>query len=267
MRLTANLTLGLVISISAHAADQGSGPSDRFAAYDRAINQQLSAILQKEASLHQPPAQDKLTGIAPAQQPSTGADETSVFATQFWGGRNADLTSALKRLQSMRPALEGILESEGVPKELVAVVLIESAAQPYALSPRQARGLWQLIPETARQYGLHVGPDHDERVEIERATRAAARYLRDLHRRFEDWPLALAAYNAGQSAVEKAMQQSRATSFRQLSAGARLPEETRKYVPAVLAAMSLIGSDMSSLLITPQQGTAKSIYATMAPTN
>ena len=134
-------------------------------------------------------------------------------------------------------------------------------------SPRQARGLWQLIPETARQYGLHVGPDHDERVEIERATHAAARYLRDLHRRFEDWPLALAAYNAGQSAVEKAIQQSRATSFRQLSAGPRLPEETRKYVPAVLAAMSLIGSDMSSPLITPQQRTAKSIYATMAPTN
>jgi len=143
----------------------------------------------------------------------------------------------------MRPALEGILESEGVPKELIAVVLIESAAQSYALSPRQARGLWQFIPGTARQYGLHVSPDRDERVEMERATRAAARYLRDLYRRFEDWPLALAAYNAGQYAVEKAIQQSRATSFWQLSAGGRLPEETRKYVPAVLAAMRLLGSD------------------------
>ena len=252
--------------MSAQAADQDSGTPDLFATYNRSIDQQLSAILQKEQAPHQPPTQDKLTG-ASAQQPNAGADEISAFAKQFWGGRNSDLTSALGRLQPIRRALEEILESEGVPKELVAVVLIESGAQPYALSPRQARGLWQFIPETARQYGLHVSPDRDERLEIERATRAAAQYLRDLHSRFEDWPLALAAYNAGQYAVEKAIQHSRATSFWQLSASGRLPEETREYVPAVLAAMRLLGSDTPSRLINPQKRTAKWIYAPMAPAN
>jgi membrane-bound lytic murein transglycosylase D len=134
-----------------------------------------------------------------------GADQIDVFAKQFRSGRTNDPASALSRLHAIRPALERILESEDIPKELIAVVLVESAARPYALSPRQARGLWQLIPETARQYGLQISPDRDDRVQIERATRAAAQYLRDLHRVFENWPLALAAYNAGQDAVQKAM--------------------------------------------------------------
>jgi len=124
----------------------------------------------------------------------------------------------------------------------VAVVLVESAAQPFALSPKEARGLWQFIPATARRYGLHVGPAKDERVHWVHATRAAARYLHDLYTEFGDWQLALAAYNAGEQAVAKALARSRVRTFADLSARRLLPAETRNFVPAVLAAMELLGS-------------------------
>ncbi len=149
------------------------------------------------------------------------------------------LTPALARLERYRPAMEAILRGEGLPERLVAVVLVESGAMPEALSPKSARGLWQLVPETARRYGLTVSGTADDRVQTERATRAAARYLRDLYRRFGDWRLALAGYNAGEEAVARAIQRAGAANFE--AASRHLPEETRRYVPAVLDAMQLLG--------------------------
>ena len=149
------------------------------------------------------------------------------------------LTPALARLERYRPTMEAILRGEGLPEWLVAVVLVESGAVPEALSPKSARGLWQLIPETARRYGLTVSGTADDRIQTERATRAAARYLRDLYRRFGDWPLALAGYNAGEEAVARAIRRAGAANFE--AASQHLPAETRSYVPAVLAAMQLLG--------------------------
>lgn len=269
MRLTTIFTLFtliLAVLIPAQGADQSSQSADPFAALHRSIDQRFSAIFPDEEMTRPSPADGEPAPQTPAQS-SAGMDQMDVFAKQFWSGRRSDLASALSRLEAIRPALEQILESEGIPKELIAVVLVESAARPYALSPRQARGLWQLIPETARQYGLQVSPDRDDRVQIERATRAAARYLRDLHRAFENWPLALAAYDAGQDAVQKAMQRSGGTSFWELSAGRRLPKETRNYVPAVLAAMKLLGADAPSHFAQPQRSTAPWIYASIGTTN
>jgi membrane-bound lytic murein transglycosylase D len=162
------------------------------------------------------------------------------FAEQHWGGRTEEVVQALKRLEELRPALEPILRAEGVPSEWIALVLIESAAQPWAHSRRHARGLWQFIPATARRYGLAVSASRDDRLDGEKATRAAARYLRDLHRRFDDWELALAAYNAGEGAVVQAVARAGNTDFAELSARGFLPEETRRYVPAVLAATELL---------------------------
>lgn len=168
------------------------------------------------------------------------------FAQQYWGGRSDDLRQALSRLQQLRPILEPILRSEGVPPDLIAVVLIESAVQPTAQSPREARGLWQFIPATARRYGLRVGPERDDRLDTEKATRAAARYLRALHLRFGEWLLTLAAYNAGEQAVQRAVDRAGRTDFWNLSSMKLLPAETRDYVPAVLAALALLG-DPSAL--------------------
>jgi membrane-bound lytic murein transglycosylase D len=119
--------------------------------------------------------------------------------------------------------------------ELVGAAAVESDLNPWALSPKGARGLWQLMPETARRYGLVVDSRRDERLDPLKATHAAAQYLRDLHAEFQDWPLALAAYNAGEDRVERALEQLETRDFWTLSRHAALPHETRRYVPAVLA--------------------------------
>lgn len=164
------------------------------------------------------------------------------FAQQHWNGRLEDLRRALGRVQALQPVLEVRLREEGVPAELVAVALVESAGQPAALSPRGARGLWQFMPRTARRYGLSVTAGTDERLDVERSTRAAARHLRDLHELFGSWPLALAAYNAGDGSVRKAIKRAGTTDFATLSTLQLLPAETRAYVPAVLAAGPFFGS-------------------------
>lgn len=142
---------------------------------------------------------------------------------------------AWQRFEELRPLIEPILREGGVPTELAAVVLIESGGQPMALSPKGARGIWQFMPDTAQRYGLTVIPGTDERLDVQKSTRAAARYLRGLYQRFGSWPLALAAYNAGEDAVDAASERARSADFTRISSW--LPLETRNYVPAVLSAM------------------------------
>ena len=164
--------------------------------------------------------------------------------------------------------MERILEQERLPKGLVAVVLVESGAQRLALSSKQARGLWQLIPATARQYGLTVSSTNDDRVDVEQSTRAAARYLRDLYRRFEDWQLALAAYNAGPEAVQQALQRSHLATYSQIDAAKLLPAETRNYVPAVLSAMELLGTErFAKPPLTQRQESIRILYAPTTVSN
>ncbi len=143
--------------------------------------------------------------------------------------------SASRRVERLRPVLEPILREVGIPAELAAVVQVESGGDAAALSPKGARGLWQLMPDTARRYGLVVDGERDERLDLLKSTRAAAEYLRDLYAQFQSWPLALAAYNAGEQAVERALTRTGKATF---SAAARaLPLETQNYVPAVLHAL------------------------------
>ncbi|HXE76258.1 MAG TPA: lytic transglycosylase domain-containing protein [Candidatus Xenobia bacterium] len=123
-------------------------------------------------------------------------------------------------------------EAEGVPVELLAVGWVESRFNPRALSPRGARGAWQFMPETARRYGLQVDARRDERTDFTLSTRAAARHLADLYRQFGDWPLVLAAYNAGAGRVERALARSGRRDFFELRPW--LPAETREFVPSVL---------------------------------
>ncbi len=237
---------------------EGPPAGDPFSAYYLAIEGQLSAVLEAERST--PPAIRKTISAGEAMAPNA-SDEIKTFARRFWGGREEEFAAALDRLRRLRPRLESILDTEGMPKQLAAVVLIESGARPLALSPRRARGLWQLIPETARRYGLVVSDERDERVQLEPATRAAARYLRDLYRHFGDWPLTLAAYNAGQAAVEAALEKGRAKTFWQLESEGLLPSETLGYVPAVVGAMQLIDSTPPILRIGEDSGRRNWVYA------
>lgn len=236
------------------AASRGFGgdlpAEDPFAEHARRLEEQLSEMAQTAALRPAGPAAEMTPNESPAKAP------LEYPLPEF---RNLP---ALARLSAIRPALERILDEEGLPRELVAVVLIESGAQPFALSPKQARGLWQLIPATARQYGLRVEQKLDERVHLEHATRAAARFLKDLHARFGDWELSLAAYNAGPAAIERAMERSKTRTFSDLAASGRLPEETREYVPAVLAAMRLLGG--SQLPVAPARTQTAPVFAPFA---
>lgn len=144
-------------------------------------------------------------------------------------------TSAGRRVAALRPLIAGVLREERLPDELLGVVLVESGGDPRALSPRGALGMWQLMPETARRFGLIVGPARDDRLDPLLSTRAAARYLRFLFDRYRDWELVFAAYNAGEARVDRAIELSRRPEF----AALRLPAETRQYVPAVKRAVSL----------------------------
>jgi soluble lytic murein transglycosylase-like protein len=175
------------------------------------------------------------------EQASLTPSAPVITAKQGW----PDLSSirniprlAQARYESYRASLTRILTEERLPIEALSVALVESGFNPLALSPKGARGIWQLIPDTARRYGLAVAPGNDHRTHPEHATRAAARYLQDLYRMFSDWKLALAAYNAGEGRVQRAIERAGVSDFDELARRRLLPLETRNYVPAVLAAWS-----------------------------
>lgn len=140
-----------------------------------------------------------------------------------------------------------IFREEGLPLELLNVAKVESNFDPSALSPKGALGLWQFMPATARRYGLRVDAIHDDRLDREKSTRAAARYLRDLHAKFNDWPLALAAYNAGEDMVRRAMERTGDSDFWKLSNARQLPSETRTYVPSIINAIESQGNSAGIL--------------------
>lgn len=163
-------------------------------------------------------------------------------------------TTALSRIAALRPVLGPILREFGIPTRFEAVVLVESGGDPLALSPKGARGLWQLMPGTARRYGLIVDRTEDDRIDIEKSTIAAAQYLRDLHSEFGSWPLALAAYNTGEQNVQSAIARSRSTNFNVLSSLRLLPLETRSYVPRVMAAATGLSSSSAVYRLPSQAG-------------
>jgi membrane-bound lytic murein transglycosylase D len=171
----------------------------------------------------------------------------------------------MARLEGLRPLLDPILRSEEIPLDLAFVVVVESGGKPDALSPKGARGLWQLMPETARRYGLVVDRDRDERLDIAKSTRAAARYLRDLYSQFQSWPVALAAYNAGEQAVQNAIDRAQSNEFSILSSSELLPYETRTYVPAVMKFVARSGGMPSAVQeATPQHREKRIVYAAQA---
>jgi len=131
--------------------------------------------------------------------------------------------------------LKAIFRDEGLPPALVWIAEVESAFDPDARSRAGAVGLFQLMPDTARRFGLRTWP-RDERRKMEPAARAAARYLRHLHARFGSWPLAIAAYNAGEQTVRRALRGRERATFEAIAPG--LPRETRSYVPRVLNLMA-----------------------------
>jgi membrane-bound lytic murein transglycosylase D len=147
----------------------------------------------------------------------------------------AILLSGFRKSGRYRPMIQRIFAEEGVPEELIYLAQAESGFLPRAVSRKQAVGMWQFIAWTGSEYDLVHTAAFDERFDPEKATRAAAKFLKDLHARYGDWYLAMAAYNCGAGAVDRAVERTGYADYWELLKRHALPKETAGYVPIILA--------------------------------
>lgn len=156
---------------------------------------------------------------------------------QYFQTEGRDLFSEwLSRSGKYIPVMKEILETKSMPPDLVYLAMIESGFNVRARSNKGAVGPWQFIESTARRYGLRIDSWVDERMDAQKSTLAAANYLRDLYDMFESWELAAAGYNAGEDKVRSAIEKFKISDFWAISEYT-LPEETRDYVPKLIAAL------------------------------
>src|SRR6266478_3869317 len=154
----------------------------------------------------------------------------------------AIVETGLRRKGKYDDMIARVLREEGVPQDLIYLAQAESAFQPLALSRAGARGIWQFVQWRGNEYGLKRTWWVDERMDPEKATRAAAQHLRDLYGLFGDWYLAIAAYNCGPGNVQKGVERTGYADFWELYKRNVLPRETKNYVPIILA-LTLIAKD------------------------
>jgi membrane-bound lytic murein transglycosylase D len=154
----------------------------------------------------------------------------------------AIVENGLRRKGKYQEMISRVLKEEGVPQDLIYLAQAESAFQPLALSRAGARGIWQFVPWRGNEYGLKRSWWVDERMDPEKATRAAAQHLRDLYGLYGDWYLAMAAYNCGPGNVQKGIERTGYADFWELYKRNVLPKETKNYVPIILA-LTLIAKD------------------------
>ena len=166
--------------------------------------------------------------------------QVAAFISYFQGRGKSRLAIGRARFASYRPMMTRVFREEGVPEWLLGVGFVESTYNSTAHSPKEAHGIWQFIPGTGERYGLRRTAWIDERSDPEKSTRAAARYLRDLHALFGDWQLALAAYNWGEGRVARVIRRTGIRDFWSMAERGLMPQETVNYIPAVLAASQLL---------------------------
>jgi membrane-bound lytic murein transglycosylase D len=223
---------------------------------------QIAALEQKDGGFSEqrfePSPLDKIASLSDADLEEAGAAEEEVVAAKynfdfttalpvrqfinyFTKGRGrATIEAGLQRSVKFREMAKRIFKKEGVPTDLIWLAQIESTWNPYAYSWAGAKGIWQFIPSTGARFGLTQNYWVDERSDPEKSTVAAARYLKWLSNRYRgDWSLALAAYNTGEGHVDSAIARSGSRDFWNLHRGGYLAQETRNYVPAILAVVTI----------------------------
>ena len=229
---------------------------ERISGYDLTALAEADGFVEKAAepasidalltnSTLEPPAATEETQHAVADDLQTVVHDIDIplnarvlaYVELFTGRLKGYLEEGLSRGAQYLPMIQDVFRAEGLPLDLAYVPLIESAFKPNAVSRAKAKGMWQFMRGTALENGLKHDWYIDERADPEKATRAAAKYLKTLYGMFDDWHLALASYNGGPGRVQRAMKRSGRTDFWKLSSNKRyLPRETRDYVPLILAA-------------------------------
>jgi membrane-bound lytic murein transglycosylase D len=181
----------------------------------------------------------------PHDLPLTVNDSVLQYLSYFTTTRGrATMEHGLDRSGRYTDMIRRVLKEEGVPQDLMYLAEAESAFQPSAVSRAGARGLWQFMPFRGEEYDLDRTYYVDERSDPEKATRAAARHMRDLYDMFGDWYLVMAAYNSGPMNVVKAVERTGYADFWELQKRHALPKQTQNYVPIIIA-MALVAKDPS----------------------
>jgi membrane-bound lytic murein transglycosylase D len=203
--------------------------------------------LLKNATTFPAPAADEATKAAVKADLEQNAHDIPIpdspkvlsYVELFQGRLRDYIQESLARGARYMPMIQSVFRAEGLPLDLAYIPIIESSFKTNALSRASAKGPWQFMKPTAKEHGLHTDWFIDERSDPEKATVAAAQYLKTLSRMFDgDWNMVLAAYNGGPGRVSRAIKRSGVDDFWRLSASSKyLPRETREYVPMILAAM------------------------------
>ncbi|MFT3793980.1 lytic transglycosylase domain-containing protein [Flavobacterium sp.] len=170
--------------------------------------------------------------FAGEQAPLKISDVKERFERELITNANLDATTLLilKRANRSFPIIEPILKKYGVPDDFKYLAVIESGLV-NVVSPAGARGVWQFMPETAKEKGMEVNDAVDERYHLQKSTEAACKYLLDAKTRFGNWTLAAASYNGGMNGVNKQIEMQKVTNYYDLL----LTEETSRYVFRILA--------------------------------
>ncbi len=148
-----------------------------------------------------------------------------------------EFEAGLKRSGAYLPFIKKIFREAGLPEDLAYMAHQESAFKNNAYSRARAKGMWQFMSFTGRKYGLRRDTWVDERSDFEKATRSAVAYLKDLYERYGDWHLAMAAYNAGEGKIDRAIRHSGKKDYWHLTRTRTIRSETKYYVPAILASI------------------------------
>jgi hypothetical protein len=160
--------------------------------------------------------------------------DKELLVNTYW---QSNMMLLLKRANKYFPLIENILEEEGVPSDFKYLAVIESALE-NVRSPKGAKGFWQIMPATAKEYGLEVNSNVDERYHIEKATRVACAYLKKAKKRFNSWTLAAASYNRGMSGVNRLLEKQLTDNYYDLL----LNSETSRYVFRLLAVKEIMSN-------------------------
>ena len=223
------------------ALAQGDGFTEKH--YEAAP---IDDLLKNATTFPAPPPDEATKATVAADLETSGHDipipqQTKVLSyVEVFQTRLRDyIQESLTRGARYLPMIQSVFRAEGLPLDLAYIPIIESSFKPNAVSRANARGPWQFMRATAQEHGLKTNWFIDERSDPEKATQAAAKYLKTLSKMFDgDWNLVLAAYNGGPGRVQRAIDRSGRSDFWQLASTSKyLPRETREYVPMILAAM------------------------------
>jgi len=201
------------------------------------IAQGKKAVPEKQPEQPEEFDQPEETGKGVCDFPVTVNKQVKFYLDQFQNQQRGIFRQWLKRAADYLPRIKKELKEADLPESLAYLAMIESGFKPDAYSPSHASGLWQFIEGTARNFGLRIDSWVDERRDPEKSTQAAVSYLNALYKKFGDWHLAVAAYNAGEGKVQRGLDDYEAKTFWELAAEDYLPLETKRYVPKLIAAI------------------------------